>query len=143
MPSTRQRGVQELLVQDISEILQREMKDPRIGFVTITDAEVTPDLRQARIYFSVLGTGEEREESGKALNRAAGFIRAQFAKRAEMRYVPELRFVFDTSVDRGARLSALLEQVRQENAPQGQVSQDEPRESAASQASGGRAADGE
>ena len=141
MPSTRQRRVQELLVQDISDILRREMKDPRIGFVTITDAEVTPDLRQARIYFTVLGSGEEREETSKALNRAAGFIRGSFAKRSQMRYVPELRFVFDTSIDRGARLNALLESVRQENvrqdnARQEQVSQDESRESAASQASG-------
>lgn len=126
MPSTRQRRVQELLVQDISDILRREMRDPRIGFVTITDAEVTPDLRQARIYFSVLGSGEEREETGKALNRAAGFIRGEFAKRSQMRYVPELRFVFDTSVDRGSRLNALLEQVRQE-----QVSEDESRHKAA------------
>jgi ribosome-binding factor A len=138
MPSTRQRRVQELLVQDISDILRREMRDPRIGFVTITDAEVTPDLRQARIYFSVLGSGEEREETGKALNRAAGFIRGEFAKRAQMRYVPELRFVFDSSVDRGARLNALLEQVRQE-----QVSQDESRDKAAAEAGGDGAAERE
>jgi ribosome-binding factor A len=143
MPSTRQRRVQELLVQDISEILQREMKDPRIGFVTITDAEVTPDLRHARIYFTVLGSGEEREETGKALNRAAGFIRAGFAKRSQMRYVPELKFVFDSTIDRGARLNALLESVRQENERQEQVSQDESRESAASQASGEGAAERE
>jgi ribosome-binding factor A len=143
MPTTRQRRVQELLVQDISDILRRDMKDPRIGFVTITDAEVTPDLRKARIYFTVLGTGEEREETGKALNRAAGFFRAGFAKRSQMRYVPELQFVFDTTIDRGSRLNALLESVRQENERQEQVSQDESREPAASQASGDSTADSE
>lgn len=114
MASTRQRKVQELLVHEISEIVRRELKDPRIGFVTITDAEVTPDLRHARVYFSVLGSDEQKEETGKALNRAAGFIRSEFARRAQMRYVPDLRFEFDSSVERGARISYLLEQVRQD-----------------------------
>jgi ribosome-binding factor A len=123
--------VQELLVQYISEILRREMKDPRIGFVTITDAEVTPDLRHSRIYFSVLGTAEEQEETGKALNRASGFIRAEFAKRAQLRYVPDIRFDYDSSVERSARLNILLEQVRRE-----QVSEDESRDKTAAEASG-------
>lgn len=115
MPSTRQRRVQELLVQEISDIIRRDLKDPRIGFVTITDAEVTPDLRHARVYFSVLGKPEEREETGKALTRAAGFIRSEFARRAQMRYVPDLRFEFDPSVERGARISQLLAQVREDD----------------------------
>ena len=128
-------------MQDISDILRREMRDPRIGFVTITDAEVTPDLRHARVYFSVLGGGEEREETATALNRAAGFIRGEFAKRSQMRYVPDLRFVFDSSVERGAHLSALLEQVRQEtrrdeSQRQEQVNEDESRDRAAAEASG-------
>lgn len=113
-PSTRQRRVQELLVQEISDILRREMKDPRIGFVTLTDAEVSPDLRHARVFFSVLGGPEEREAASRALNRAAGFIRSEFARRARMRYVPEIRFEFDPSIERGARISRLLEQVRQD-----------------------------
>lgn len=114
MPSTRQRKVQELLVHEISDIIRRELQDPRIGFVTITDAEVTPDLRHARVFFSTMSTGEAREETGKALNRAAGFIRSEFARRAQMRYVPDLRFEFDVSIERGARISQLLEQVRQD-----------------------------
>ena len=101
-------------MHEISEIVRRELQDPRIGFVTITDAEVTPDLRHARVYFSVLGSDEQKEETGKALNRAAGFIRSEFARRAQMRYVPDLRFEFDSSVERGARISYLLEQVRQD-----------------------------
>lgn len=115
MPSTRQRKVQELLVHEISDIVRRELRDPRVGFVTITDAEVTPDLRHARVFFSVLGTETQREDTGTALNRAAGFIRGEFARRAQMRYVPDLKFVFDTSVERGARISQLLEQVRQDD----------------------------
>ena len=115
MASTRQRRVQELLVQQISEIIRRELKDPRVGFVTITDAEVTPDLRHARVFYSVLGSQEQREETGKALNRAAGFIRSEFAQRAQMRFVPDLKFAFDPSVERSARISQLLEEVRRDD----------------------------
>jgi len=117
MPSTRQRRVQELLVQSISEIVRRELKDPRVGFVTITDAEVTPDLRHARVFYSVLGTAEQQADTEKALSRAAGFIRSEFARRAQMRYVPDLKFVFDPSAERGQRISQLLEQVRQDERP--------------------------
>jgi ribosome-binding factor A len=115
MPTTRQRRVQELLVQEISSIIRRDLKDPRIGFVTITDAEITPDLRHAKVFYSVLGKPEERAETGKALARAAGFIRSEFARRAQMRYVPDLRFEYDPSVERGARISQLLAQVREED----------------------------
>jgi ribosome-binding factor A len=115
MATTRQRKVQELLVQEISDIVRRELKDPRIGFVTITDAQVTPDLRHARVFFSVLGEAEQREETGKALNRASGFVRGEFARRAQMRYVPDIRFEFDTALERGLRISQLLEQVRQDD----------------------------
>lgn len=115
MASQRQRKVQELLVQEISEIIRRELKDPHIGFVTITDAEVSPDLRHARVFYSVLGEQSAQEETGKALNRAAGFIRGEFARRASMRYVPEIKFFFDPSVERGARIHELLEQVRRED----------------------------
>jgi ribosome-binding factor A len=120
--------VQELLVQEISAIIRREVKDPRVGFVTITDAEVSPDLRHARVFFSVLGEAAEREETAKALNRAAGFIRSEFAQRAELRYVPDLRFEFDPSLERGTRISRLLDQVKQ---------QDEEHHAAAGEGSGG------
>lgn len=120
MPSTRQRRVQELLVQEISNIIRREIKDPRVGFVTITDAEVSPDLRHARVFFSVLGDASQQEETTRALNRAAGFVRSEFAHRAQMRYVPEIRFEFDSSIERGARISQLLEQVKQDDEHAGQ-----------------------
>jgi ribosome-binding factor A len=117
MASTRQRRVAELLVQEISDIVRREVHDPRIGFVTITDADVSPDLRHAVVYFSVLGEPSQKDETAKGLNRAAGFIRSEFARRAQMRFVPDLRFQFDPSVERGARIHELLEQVRQDDEP--------------------------
>lgn len=103
-----------MLVHEISTIVRRELSDPDVGFVTITDAEVTPDLRHARIYFTVLGDEAQRAKTGKSLNRAAGFIRSQFAHRAQLRYVPDLRFEYDVSVERGTRISQLLEQVRRD-----------------------------
>jgi ribosome-binding factor A len=112
MPSTRQRKVQELLVQEVSDIVRREVRDPRVGFVTITDAEVTPDLRHARVFFSVLGDEAAREATTTALNRAAGFVRGEFARRAQLRYVPDIQFQFDTGLERGMHISSLLEQVR-------------------------------
>lgn len=115
MPSTRQRKVQELLVQQIAEIVRREIQDPRVGFVTITDAEVTPDLRHARVFFSVLGDTTQCDDTTKALNRASGFIRSEFARRTEMRFVPDIKFQFDPSAERGARISQLLEQVRRDD----------------------------
>src|SRR5919199_1911398 len=121
MPSTRKRRVQELLVHEISEIVRREIKDPRVGFVTITDAEVSPDLRHARVFFSVLGDAAQQEETTRALNRAAGFVRSEFARRSEMRFVPEIRFAFDPSAERGARISQLLEQVKQDEQPAGEA----------------------
>jgi ribosome-binding factor A len=114
MPSTRQRRVQELLVQQVAEIVRGELRDPGIGFITITDAEVTPDLRHAKVFFSVLGDKTQQEESGRALNRAAGYVRGEFGRRAQMRFVPEIRFVFDPSTERGMRISQLLEQAKQE-----------------------------
>ena len=115
MATTRQRRVQELLVQDISDIIRREMKDPRIGFLTVTDAEVTPDLRHARVYFTLLGDPTAREETVKILNKASGFIRGEFARRAQMRFVPELKFEYDLSVDRGSRIHELLSRVKQDD----------------------------
>jgi ribosome-binding factor A len=114
MSSTRQRRVQELLVHEISEIVSREVRDPRVGFVTITGAEVSADLRHACVYYSVLGDAAAREGTAQALRRAAGFIRAEFARRVQLRFVPELRFAFDASAERGERLSRLLESVREE-----------------------------
>lgn len=115
MATQRQRRVQELLVQEISEIIRRELKDPHIGFVTITDAEVSPDLRHAKVFYSVLGDPSSRDETGKALNRAAGFIRGEFARRAQLRYTPEIKFFWDPSAERGARISELLEQAKRQD----------------------------
>ena len=110
--TTRQEKVEELLKVEISDIIRRELKDPRLGFITITDAEVSKDLRHAKVYISVLGDEKAKEESLAVLQRAAGFIRGEFGRRAYMKTIPEIAFKMDTSVEQGARIFELLEQER-------------------------------
>jgi ribosome-binding factor A len=112
----RQRQVAELLREDISRILREKIRDPRVGFVTITDIEITADLRHARIYVSVLGSHEEQSATLEALEGAAHFVRTQLAHGWTLRHLPEIEFHWDPSIERGARVIELLDQVRQEEA---------------------------
>ena len=99
---------------EVSAIIARELKDPRVGFATITNAKVSPDLRYARIFVSVFGSPEQQKETLAALNRAVGFIRRQISGRLKLRHSPELQFSFDDSIEHGARMDELLAQVNQE-----------------------------
>ena len=114
--SQRQRQVAELLREDISRILREKVRDPRIGFVTITEVDVTADLRQARIYVSVLGSHEEQGAALEALEGAAHYVRSQLAHGWTLRYLPEIEFRWDPSLERAARVLELLDQVKQEEA---------------------------
>lgn len=96
---------------EIADILTRRVKDPRVGFVTITAVDVSPDLRQAWVRVTVLQEGAQEAESMAALSRAAGFIKGELGRRLKLRYVPDLTFVKDTSVDRVARVLTLLEEL--------------------------------
>lgn len=89
-------------------IIAGEVEDPRVGFVTVTDAKLTPDLRYAKIYVSVLGTEAEVKESLAALKHAAGFIRTQLGAVLRMRRTPELHFVYDETTETAARIEELL-----------------------------------
>ncbi len=95
-------------------MVQFELKDPRLGFVTITAVDVTTDVQFARVYFTVVGDEGARRDSTAALERAAGFIRRQLGKRLHMRTVPELSFRYDHSLERGNRIEALLRSLREE-----------------------------
>jgi ribosome-binding factor A len=116
MPGTRRERVEELIVREVSDILRRHVNDPRIGFVTVTDAEISPDLRHARVFVSILGSEEQQAEAMKGLQSAARFIRGELGKRVEMRETPQLTFKIDTSIAHGARIFELLEQVKQDEA---------------------------
>ena len=97
--------------QEIADILMRKIKDPRIGFVTVTDVEVADDLRNAKVFVSVYGG--DKEASLKGLKSAAPFIRSELGKRMRMRFVPELLFRFDGTVEQGAHIMELLRSIEE------------------------------
>jgi ribosome-binding factor A len=113
--TTRQNRVQELLRAEISEILRRELKDPRMGFVTITDVAITSDMRHARVFVSVLGSDEDRAENLKILKRAEHFIRQTLGSRLSMKTLPEIEFKLDTSADNAMRILELMEQIKHDD----------------------------
>lgn len=116
----RMQRVDELLRQEIARLIAIEVKDPRVGFVTVVDARVSADLRHARVYVSVLGDEEEKLETLDALQRAGGFLRRRLGRLLDMKYQPELRFELDRGVERAARLEEILDRIRPEDdAPEG------------------------
>lgn len=109
----RTEQVADLIQEELSQLLEREVRDPGIGFVTLTDVEVDPDLRNARVFFSVLGDEAATRQSLAALQRAAGFLRRELAHRLDLRYAPELHFVLDRSIEHGQHIADLLRQVHE------------------------------
>ncbi|MGI6296409.1 MAG: 30S ribosome-binding factor RbfA [Armatimonadota bacterium] len=118
MTTTRQNKVRELLKQEVSDIIRREIKDPRLGFLTITDAEITADLKHAKVYVTVLGDEQERKQSMDVLKHAQHFIRQEFGKRVRMKILPDVQFFYDESVDRGVRIFELLEEIKRDDQEQ-------------------------
>lgn len=100
--------------KELGEIIGRKIKDPRIGFVTVTDVQVTGDLQQATVFISVLGDEETRENTLKGLAKAKGFIRSEIGQRIRLRKTPEITFEFDESIDYGNRIDTLLLQLKKE-----------------------------
>ena len=108
----RPERVAETIKREMAEILARRMRDPRLsGMISVTDVEVTPDLSSARIYVSILAEGAEREQALAALTRSEGFVRHELAPRLGLREMPTLRFLLDTSIERGARVEELLKKI--------------------------------
>jgi len=104
---------QEIQAAIASLITRGELRDPRIGFITITGVKVSPDLRVAKVYYSMLGTDEERSESQKGLEAAKGFIRREVTARIQLRVSPEIYFVFDKSIVEGDKIDRLLREVKE------------------------------
>ena len=103
------RRVNEAVREVVSARIAGGLRDPRIGFVTVTSVDTTPDLRQARVYVSVLGNPEEREASMAGLQSAHGVLQQAVARELHLKHTPTLQFVFDESIDRGMRISELLD----------------------------------
>ena len=104
--------VNNLIRQEISELLQRQVKDPRLGsFVAVTEVSTSPDLRHAKIFVSRIGSEAEKQETLSVLTAASGFFRNELAKRLRMRRIPELSFHWDDSIERGVRLLQLIDKI--------------------------------
>jgi ribosome-binding factor A len=105
----------EQIREEVSDILGREVRDPGIGFLTLTRVRVTDDLSQARVYYTMLGDPAERKKTARALERAVPFIRRSLAERLHVRRMPELAFEFDQSVAHQARVEELLEEIKRQD----------------------------
>jgi len=117
-PSRRSQRVALLVREELSLLVLTEAHDRDLHRVTITDVEMPPDLKSARVYFSCLGGEEDRSLAEAALARAAGYLRREVTRRCRLRYAPELHFTFDQALERGARIEELLARVRSEAVPE-------------------------
>lgn len=109
--SVKQERVAQIILKDVTDIIQFSLKDPNVGFVTITDVQVTNDYSYATIYVSFLGKEERKQAGLKALNRAKGFIRSELGKRLSIRKVPDLIFKLDDSLEKGERIDSIISQI--------------------------------
>jgi ribosome-binding factor A len=119
MEKKRSDKVADLIQREISQMLLKSIKDPRIGFVTITKVNVSEDCRFAKVYFSVAGTLTERERSMKGLNSARGFVRKELGRRIRLRYTPEILFQFDPSIEYAIHMGELIQSIKQEKESDG------------------------
>lgn len=106
----RSRRIAEQIQRELSQIIRLELKDPRVGMITVTDVEVTPDYSHAKVFYTRLGDVAEHANIQKALEHASGFLRSELAHRMRLRIVPQLHFEYDESVERGVRLSNLIDE---------------------------------
>jgi ribosome-binding factor A len=118
MSNARSARIADQIQRSLAELIRMEVRDPRVGLVTLTGVELSRDQSHAKVFFTVMGVGADAEEAGRGLTNAAGFLRSELAHRLTTRKVPELHFEFDSSVERGVRLSRLIDEaVRPPPAP--------------------------
>lgn len=112
--SMRANRVAEQMKKELSDIISRRLKDPRVGFVTVTDVQVTGDLQQAKVYITVLGDEDTKQETLTALEKAKGFIRSEIGSRIRLRKTPEIFFEFDESIEYGNRIEKLISELKKD-----------------------------
>jgi ribosome-binding factor A len=113
MQGRRIDRIEEQLRIELSEIIEREIQDPRVGLTTVTSVKVSPDLRHCRVFVTVLGNSEDRKKALEGLRSASSFVRRSLSKRlAHMRRIPELSFDYDEAVEKGIRIEELLDQIK-------------------------------
>ena len=118
---SRSDRVRKQILEEAGAIIHDKLKDPRIGFVTVTDVEVSRDLRHATIFLSTIKGGASRAKSLAAIEHARGYIRAELGKRVRMRYLPEIQIAFDSSLEEGERIERLIRRVHTESETDGQA----------------------
>lgn len=117
MAHDRPQRVGQLILEELGRLVTRGFKDPRIGFITFTGVKVSPDLREAVVYWSMYGAdAAKHKETAAGLKAATGFMKREIGKTLSLRNVPDLRFVYDEAIDRGARINELLREVKEEDA---------------------------
>lgn len=114
MAKVRVEKLQELMKQEISDIIFHELKDPRIGFVTVTSVACTEDLREAKIYVSVMGDEKKARDTLNGLNSSLGFVRREIGKRIRLRFTPEISFALDTSLNYSDHIQRLLNEIHED-----------------------------
>jgi ribosome-binding factor A len=112
--SYRLGRIAEAFKEEIMDMIQRDLKDPRIGFVTVTRVEVSPDLKHATVFISILGDEAKRDETLKAMERAKGHIRTELGKRVRLKFLPELEFVHDMAIEESLRVSEIIKKIHKE-----------------------------
>ena len=112
MMNQRAQRVSEQLKKEVSSIIMDEIKDPRIGFVTVTSVEASNDLRHAKVYVSIYGDEIQKDESLEGLKKATGFVRREIGKRIKLRYTPEIEFKFDNSIEYGDKINKLISKMK-------------------------------
>jgi len=110
MTAPRRARIADQIQRELAEVIRLELRDPRVGMVTLTGVELSRDQSHAKVFFTVLGAPSDAEHAREGLDRAAGFLRSQIAHRLTTRKVPELHFEYDESVERGVRLTRLIEE---------------------------------
>lgn len=116
MDAARARKLADRISQIVAEMLERRVKDPRLGFVTVTEARLTNDLREATVFYTVYGNEQERAETAAALRSATGIIRSEVGKQTGLRHTPSLTFVADVLPENAQRIEGLVDQVKQADA---------------------------
>ncbi|MCL5289948.1 MAG: 30S ribosome-binding factor RbfA [Bacillota bacterium] len=112
--SHRPERIAEAIKKEAADLLRSEIKDPRVGFVTITGVEVTKDLSFAKIFISVMGSEDQRAETLNVLQKAAGYMRSEIGRRIKVRHAPEIIFKLDTSLDHGTRIMEILHEINRQ-----------------------------
>ncbi|MGM8214514.1 30S ribosome-binding factor RbfA [Bacillaceae bacterium W0354] len=114
MNNIRANRVAEQMKKELGDILSRKIKDPRVGFVTVTDVQVTGDLQQAKIFISIFGDEEQKDETLVGLAKSKGFIRSEIGKRIRLRKTPEISFEIDHAIEYGNKIEKLIRDINKE-----------------------------